>query len=710
MPKKLNKQKSKPLIKLKIKSCIPGFICLLVAAIHWLFLPQKRFQLGGIDAYLYTSLSLDYAEMLGRFGPTYYATRLAVIAPMGVFYRIFGLEYGFILLRVIYSAFAGYFLFLILAQKEPQKPSLVLSGVLIISPWLTRELAWDYVTGFSVVYLLGGIAFLLQPKGWKFSIGSGVLCAFAINSNFSAIPWCASFMCCWLAVNILNKEKNTFKKLSLFCFGVLFFYLPVSLIMWIKFPVFGAFFEWKSIETTIWLMKGAAQAYFTPLKEYFYNGFYYISLPFIVALCLGWSFYIKKLRISNHQTLLFMTYLLVSCFIVLYFHFIAKTAVFIHFSIIYLMPATYFGVSKILEANKFFKTEWSNLQAAVLFSIIFLVLHFGLRLFAKVPLSAIVETPALVTFFLIGLILLFKKQNPFSYGLFLAGLTLLPLSSKNHKILCGGSQQNETMAIQIGKKALKIIQTYAPYKNGPMRLWVPIPESPVIRCITALNFWGYSIISLKEGKGLPEVQGELSVNYLDSSKYLILISDVGRSLIEKGLQNILESTGESWVPKYEGQLEQDFTTVDIVVAEKNLKAHKNQKKISQAAQDLSIRKTTACFQGQGTFREGRFVFRTDPRLWANSANLAITEKLPTKKPALIVRISVKSGLVQLYVLGDQEKRTMPASYIISSGAEQEIIVNILPEHTINPRLVISNANPNSASQGELISVRLIQTP
>ena len=54
----------------KNENLILALVCLLVATINWLCLAQKRYQLGHIDSYLYTSLSLDYEELLGRFGPT----------------------------------------------------------------------------------------------------------------------------------------------------------------------------------------------------------------------------------------------------------------------------------------------------------------------------------------------------------------------------------------------------------------------------------------------------------------------------------------------------------------------------------------------------------------------------------------------------------------------------------------------------------------
>ena len=84
------------------KFVTPAFICLFVAALHYFCLPQTRRQLGSIDPYLYTSLSLNYEELLGRFGPTYYATRLAAIAPISLFYQLFGFEFGFLLLRVLH--------------------------------------------------------------------------------------------------------------------------------------------------------------------------------------------------------------------------------------------------------------------------------------------------------------------------------------------------------------------------------------------------------------------------------------------------------------------------------------------------------------------------------------------------------------------------------------------------------------------------------
>jgi len=684
-------------------------ICLLVSTLHWIALPQPRIQLGSIDAYLYTSLSLDYKELLERFGTTYYASRVATIFPMALFYKAFGLDHGFILLRILVSAFTGFAFFNWLKSFWPCKPSLFFSIFLIISPWLTRELAWDYVTGFSACYCICAFGCLANAKNGFLPVIAGILFAAAVNTNFAAIPYVLSFLACFLFIKKLKKENYTNTIFSIFL-GLLIFYIPASVIMWIKYPVWGPFFEWRSVETTIWLMKGGFKNWHRPVWEHLNAGSYYIFTPFLVCFSLTAIFFIRKPKNLHASLLVSGSFLICTCLVLLYLHFIKKGVVFYHFSFIYALPAAYMGAAQILDFGKYGDLNWKRYWPWLLVVATFIILHssFGRTAIFKykeinliLSLALLAMTPFL-NYFRPGFIPAF---------LFILSLTFLPLSALPHQtLLLGSDQKKEQDAIRIATEVFKDIKTYAPHTKGKMAIWVPTPESPVIRCITAMHFWGYSLISLADKNGFPEVNADVAPKKLQGVRYLILVSDIGRDPIEQGLKNIFQATGETWVSKFEKRFVNKPYTVDMLIAEKQLPAPEKQKSQRNKGQKLLIQNMTPCFDGEGRFEKGRYVFKTDPRLWANSATLTITEKLPAGTPALAVKVLVERGQIQLYVLGDQKKRTMPASYIVSAGAEEEIIVHILAEHTTNPRLIISNANPDGASQGELVSVRLIKNP
>lgn len=548
-----------------------ALVCLLVATINWLCLAQNRYQLGSIDPYLYTSLSLDYDELLGRFGPTYYATRVAVIAPMSAFYHLFGLEHGYILLRILFSAFAGYSFFLILRLILSHKPALYLSCFLIISPWLTGQLSWDYVYGFSAVYFLGGIAFLMQPKGRIFSISAGFFSALAVNSCFTALPWVGVFFLAWFVGNFNKQKLATLKKMSTYFLGTFLFYLPVSLIMWIKYPVWGKFFEWRSVEVALWLMKGAAKNWHVPFNKYLESGDSYILLPFFVLMLLAILFpSLNKIKAHN-LFIVCLSYLFFSCVLVFYFHNITRMAVFINYCYVFLLPPTYLGLSSIMGATNFNTLNWQKPTPWLILGLILIAFHSENNWMP--PLQKVGLTPQIlflgILFF--GLILLFWKITFLSLSIFLFGFTALPLGGSSYKNLYGGDFQiNETAAIKISKEVGNAIKNHAPYKDGPMRLWVPIPESPPILCITAMNFWGYSMIYLADKKGLPDVSIDVADKNLQGVRYLILVSDVGQGLIEQGLNNVFQATGETWVLKYGGQYKHGPFVIDMTIAEKKL--------------------------------------------------------------------------------------------------------------------------------------------
>ena len=85
-----------------------------------------------------------------------------------------------------------------------------------------------------------------------------------------------------------------------------------------------------------------------------------------------------------------------------------------------------------------------------------------------------------------------------------------------------------------------------------------------------MNFWAYSMIYLADKKGLPDVSIDVADKNLQGVRYLILVSDVGQGLIEQGLNNVFQATGETWVLKYGGQYKHGPFVIDMTIAEKKL--------------------------------------------------------------------------------------------------------------------------------------------
>ena len=537
----------------------------LISALHWFSLPQTRMQFGTIDPYLYTSLSLNYKEMLGRFGTTYYASRVAAIFPMALFYEIFGPDKGFILLRILVSTLTGFGFFQCLKAYWNWQPSLFLSSFLIISPWLTRELAWDYITGFSVCYMVCGFAFIQGSKKSFFPVIAGIFFASAINTNFAAIPYVFSFLICLFFAKTTKKE-NSLLIILLLLFGFFIFYISVGLFMWLKYPVWGPCFEWKSIETALWLLKGGFERWHKPISEHLNAGSYYIFLPFLVCSAQVLIYYIQKNK-DLSEDLLYGFYLIFTCLILLYLHYIKKGVVFWHMSFIYALPATYFGVAQVLRLNKIHDTKWKTPWPWVFLGFAFILLHAP---FWKSPSLNYKELVSLLSIGLIvtGLLFIIRRPSLFSASLFVLGLTFFPLSALPHqRLLLGNEEAKERDAIRIGTEVMDSIKNHAPYKKGKMALWVPIPESAVIRCITAMNFWGYSMILLKNNEGLPNV-GEDVEKKMSSIRYLVVASDVDENLIQKGLINLRKASGVEWMPIFKNQFQQGNYVVHLVIAEK----------------------------------------------------------------------------------------------------------------------------------------------
>ena len=227
-------------------------------------------QAGGVDAYVYAGYAHDYPALLERFGPTYYSERIAYIYLERAFAYLFGLEGGYLALRFVALASAVTAVCAIGLRFYGFAPALLVAVWLSFVPWLPRSLMWTYVDGFSVVYLLVGMALLLVPTNRRLisHAAAGAVFALAVDCNLFALAVGGLVGPGWLYFYRREGLAWLVRAVLAVASGFAVAYVIMALLVYADFPGSGLFsFERGTIQTALGLLGGTGERWFEPLSS-----------------------------------------------------------------------------------------------------------------------------------------------------------------------------------------------------------------------------------------------------------------------------------------------------------------------------------------------------------------------------------------------------------------------------------------------------------
>ena len=227
----------------------------------------KLNQADSLDPYIYAGYAHDYPSLLERFGPTYYSERIAFIYPERVFSDLFGLEGGYLALRLTALAVAVAAVFAIGIRFYSIATATLAAVWLSFTPWLPRSLLWTYPDGMAVVYLLVGIAFLLVPSARRLTghVIAGVAFMLAINCNLTLLAISGLIVPGWFFFYRREGIGWIARAILAVAFGVFASYLALALIFYIKFPAYSFSFELATFREAVSLLGGRGKNWFKPL-------------------------------------------------------------------------------------------------------------------------------------------------------------------------------------------------------------------------------------------------------------------------------------------------------------------------------------------------------------------------------------------------------------------------------------------------------------
>ena len=120
---------------------------------------------GTIDPWLYTALMTNFDFIYDHFSTTYYASRLPAILP-GYFLNSFLTpQQAYVVLHLVFFLAGALFLYLLVRTLFGVRVAVLLYPAFLTNAMYVDAHTWDYVDGFVITYLSGGLYFLASCTG-----------------------------------------------------------------------------------------------------------------------------------------------------------------------------------------------------------------------------------------------------------------------------------------------------------------------------------------------------------------------------------------------------------------------------------------------------------------------------------------------------------------------------------------------------------------
>jgi hypothetical protein len=335
--------------RLVLAALLLGMPCLAIAT-----LANPVTQAGGIDAYIYTGLLHDYAQVLRRYGATYYANRVAFTVPARGAIALFGDAGGHFLFQTLYLFAATLSGFALGRRYFSTTLGVAAAAWVAFNPWLIRTLAWDYPEGASVCAML--IAFccfgLNRSRPRLLHMAGGLAFALACNSNPFVLAMAAAFAPAWLILNVPNGIGHCLACAAAALAAFVLSYAGLILIEYLELPELGFGRELVTLRVGMSLLHGGGATWYSSVSDVLAEGRgYNIFMP--VFLAAGLAMLMAADRLSGRRidrfTFAAATCLALTCATYILFHEYFHTVILTAFWYDgYAFPAGLFAVIALL--------------------------------------------------------------------------------------------------------------------------------------------------------------------------------------------------------------------------------------------------------------------------------------------------------------------------------------------------------------------------
>lgn len=163
----------------------------LLPALVWLTTPvlMTGRDTGLLDPYVYTSLIHDYANVMDRYGATYYAERIAHIFPAAFLESHLGVRTGYLAYHTLLLALAALTTHGFATAAFSHRVGLLGVFVVTLTPWLFFSLLSDHYDGAAGVYLLVAQLLSVAPVARPGLAHAAAGTALALAANINLFPF-----------------------------------------------------------------------------------------------------------------------------------------------------------------------------------------------------------------------------------------------------------------------------------------------------------------------------------------------------------------------------------------------------------------------------------------------------------------------------------------------------------------------------------------
>ena len=521
-----------------LAACLMLFPAIAVGA-----LPSYYWSVTDIDPWIYTGLIHNYDEIVDRFGPTYYAARIAHIYPSIFFNALFGEDLGFYAVRYVAAGAATLAAYLFGARLYSRPVGLAGAAIVAFSPWFLMGFSSDLYNGTAAAYLLLAYVSALIPTRRKaaahFAAGAFLgLSSHVVQLSFGVFGTIAP---AWFIAHRGLPAKRQALAIAAGAAGFVAAYGGMMILLGLTNP------RWAEGDPTFSviasLFSGSAATWHLPLSTIVQKEKYY-SLGLMIV-----GAFLAALALLNRSDMRSRFLFVVACGLVailplvfyLWRH-LSDHGVLAHtFTLTLLFPPL--AVASICALGELTAALSERTRAAISLSIAALMLFAWIAL----PLGAIeamdaldfngyVAIAALALISTLALLVLKRRIAAAMVGAFLCLFSLFAPYQDVEFYYFRDPSAHGGVGWDVRRGAdflIDAVSAASPHEHGPIGFWYSNQSTP-LSAMQSAYLWGYSRIMPTEGQGMP-VFDEVTLQTISKFSRLALLAETEAG-VDEGLK------------------------------------------------------------------------------------------------------------------------------------------------------------------------------
>ncbi|MEA2936463.1 MAG: hypothetical protein QOD74_3109 [Variibacter sp.] len=689
------------------------FLIFVFPAVSLATLANPLNHIGSLDPVFYTGLIHDYRQIVDRFGATYYANRVSWIAPAQIANFLFGEHLGYFALRYVFLTAATGAAYTLVRSFYATPVAMFMAAWVSFNPWLVRSLAWDYVDGGAVTYLLVALALVVPTARLRAleHCAAGVFLALATNAYYPALLIGAAFGPGWVFLHEQAGSRELLRSILAGIAGFLIGWVLIATVQYLEYPALGFGREIVSLQTASRLAEGGAAAWYVPFSQVMSARRLYVlaaigmvgTLLLLVARKRFFSercgpLAVISLFFAAATALLFVAVhllfqagaLQLTSFIFAFPAALCVTAALLGESVTDSPPkvvgaaaiAGICGVLVLWIAGALLGPLWDSVTPGD-FSVILGAVAALLVLFKRMRATG---APAIL------LAMLFTASFYASVDGPLAQLPLPAVPGEFARLHDRTLAKPEKDLRAASLDMLRVVKEHVPARAS-VGFWYPAESSVThLDTIQSVFLWSYSRL-VQPGsvsKGLPEID-DATRERLRQFRFLVLMSSEPND-IEQGLR-ALQNNGYRLTTSYRGKVTQESFVYSFAIVELERSDAASRAVAAEIALDQFRPLTGASMeQSANTMR-----LLTADQQWAYSAYADFDPGQRTRDAVLRVRAFVEDGKIGVAVISKADPATVLGETPSLRTGQWETLDVPLPADSKASSVVIRNWSPTGRS-------------